>query len=258
MKPLLSILIPAHNEARNLPTTIQNIVETLEKAAIPLEVIVVNDHSTDKTAEVITLTSKKDQRIKLVNNAYPEGFGYAVRRGLEVFSGGAAVIVMADLSDDPKDIIKYYKIMLKGYDCAFGTRFCRKAKVFNYPWHKLILNRLGNFFIQLLFWLPYNDVSNAFKCYSRKAIEGASPLISCHFNLTVEMPLKAIIRGYKWCVVPTNWHGRVNGISKFKIKEMGSRYMFIILYLWLEKLLSRKDYYINKLQSRKQKKSLFN
>ena len=242
-KPLLSILIPAHNEAGNLPITIQKIVETLDKAAIPFEVIVVNDHSRDKTAEVITLMSKEDPRIKLVNNTCSKGFGYAVRRGLEVFNGDAVVIVMADLSDDPEDIIKYYKIMLKGYECAFGTRFCRKAKILNYPWHKLILNRLGNFFIQLLFWLPYNDVSNAFKCYSRQAIEGLSPLISCHFNITVEMPLKAITRGYKWCVVPTNWQGRAKGISKFKIKEMGSRYMFIILYLWLEKLLSRKDYY---------------
>lgn len=242
-KPLLSVLIPAYNEAGNLPIAIRKIGETLDKAAIPFEVIVVNDHSRDKTAEVITLISKEDPKVRLVNNTYSKGFGYAVRRGLEVFNGNAVVIVMADLSDDPEDIIKYYKIMLKGYECVFGTRFCRQAKVLNYPWHKLILNRLGNFFIQLLFWLPYNDVSNAFKCYSRKAIEGLSPLVSCHFNLTVEMPLKAITRGYKWCVVPTNWHGRARGISKFKIKEMGSRYMFIVLYIWLEKLLSRKDYY---------------
>lgn len=243
IKTLLSILIPVRNEARNLPVTIQKIVEILDKAAIPLEIIVVNDYSRDETAKVITLISKEDPRIKLVNNIYSKGFGAAVRRGLEVFNGDAVVIVMADLSDDPEDIVKYYKIMLKGYECVFGTRFCRQAKISNYPWYKLMLNRLGNLFIQLLFRLPYNDVSNAFKCYSRKAIEGILPLISCHFNLTVEMPLKAIIREYKWCVVPTGWHGRVKGVSKFKIKEMGSRYMAIILYLWLEKLLSRRDYY---------------
>jgi len=197
MKPLLSILIPARDEARNLPIAIQKIVEVLDKAVIPFEVIVVNDHSRDKTAEVITHISKDNQRIKLVDNSYPKGFGYCLRQGLEAFSGDAVVIVMADLSDDPEDIVKYYKIMLKGYDCAFGTRFCRQAKILNYPWHKLILNRLGNLFIQLLFWLPYNDVSNAFKCYSRKATQGMLPLVSGHFNLTVEMPLKAIIRGYK-------------------------------------------------------------
>lgn len=250
-KPLLSILIPARNEAKNLPFTIQRIVETLDKASVPFEIIVVNDHSRDKTSEVATLISKKDPRIKLVNNTHAKGYGFAVRQGLEVFSGGAVVIFMADLSDDPEDVIKYYKTILKGYECAFGVRFCRQAEVKNYPFPKLVLNRLGNLFIQLLFWLPYNDISNAFKCYSRKAIEGMSPLISCHFNLTVEMPLKAVIRGYKWCVVPTNWHGREKGISKFKVKEMGSRYLFIILYLWLERILSGKDYHKSRLQSRR-------
>lgn len=243
IKHLLSIIIPAHNEVRNLPSIIQKLIDVLDKALIPLEIIVVNDHSKDSTAKIVNKISEDDQRVKLVENTYLRGIGYTVRRGLEVFSGDMVAIVMADSSDEPQDIIKYYKLILKGYECAFGTRFCRQAKIINYPWHKLILNRLGNLFIQLLFWLPYNDVTNAFKCYSRKAIEGISPLISCHFNLTVEMPLKAIIRGYKWCVVPTNWYGRVEGYSKWNIKEMGSRYMFIILYLWLEKSLSRKDYH---------------
>ena len=245
MTRLLSVLIPACNEAENLSITICNIIAVLDMAGIPIEIIVTNDHSIDKTEELIMAISKEDPRVRLVNNIYPKGYGYAVRCGLEVFKGDAIVIVMADLSDDPQDIIKYYRIMLKGCECAFGTRFCRQAKISNYPWHKLILNRIGNLFVQMLFWLPYNDVTNAFKCYSRKAIEGMSPLISCHFNLTVEMPLKAIIRGYKWGVVPTGWNGRDKGVSKFKIKEMGSRYMFIILYLWLERLLCRKDYYRN-------------
>jgi dolichol-phosphate mannosyltransferase len=134
-------------------------------------------------------------------------------------------------------------LICKGHECVFGTRFCRRAKVAGYPFHKLILNRLGNLFIQVLFWLPYNDISNAFKCYSRNAVEGMMPLISSHFNLTVEMPLKAAIRGYKWTVVPVNWSGRQKGISKFIIKEMGSRYLFIVLCLWLEKILSRNDYH---------------
>jgi dolichol-phosphate mannosyltransferase len=244
-KPLLSVVIPAHNESKNLSATLQKIVEALDHAAIPLEIVVVNDHSKDDTSKVISEMSQKDSRIKLFENKYPNGYGYAVRSGLEVFTGDAAVIVMADSSDDPGDIIKYYNLIHEGYECIFGTRFCHEAKITNYPFHKLILNRLGNFFIRALFWESYNDISNAFKCYSRKAIEGMSPLISCHFNLTVEMPLKAIIRGHKWTVIPTNWYGRAAGISKWNIKEMGSRYLFIVLYLWLEKLLSRNDYHRN-------------
>jgi dolichol-phosphate mannosyltransferase len=242
-KPLLSVLIPARNEAKNLAATACDIIEVLDKKGIPFEIIVVNDHSKDNTKEVLNRISEKDKRLHLVENTYLPGYGRAVRRGLEVFRGDMAVIVMADSSDDPGDIVKYYEEILGGYDCVFGTRFCRKAKVSNYPWHKLILNRLGNLFIQIFFWIPYNDITNAFKCYSREAIEGMSPLISCHFNLTVEMPLKAIIRGYNWVVVSTNWYGRHKGLSKWKLKEMGSRYLFIVLYLWLEKVLSRKDYY---------------
>jgi len=237
---MLSIIIPAHNEEKNLPITLAGITQVLDKASINFEVIVVNDHSTDNTEEIVRQIFDKDARIKLVGNKGIGGYGFAVRRGLEVFSGDAVVIAMADSSDDPEDIAIYFKKVIEGYDCVFGTRFCRRANVSNYPWSKLILNRIGNFLIQGLFFISYNDVTNAFKCYSKKAIEGMSPLVSSDFNLTVEMPLKAIIRGYRWCVVPTNWYGRVKGVSKWKVKEMGSRYLITLLYLWFERVLSRK------------------
>ncbi|MEI8176362.1 MAG: glycosyltransferase family 2 protein [Candidatus Omnitrophota bacterium] len=239
---VLSVVIPARNEARSLPETVRKISATLDSASVPFELIVVDDHSEDGTGEVVKSLGMSDPRIVLVENKGAPGYGYAVRRGLETFKGAAVVIVMADSSDDPADIVVYYTKILAGYECVFGSRFCRPAKVVDYPFSKLLLNRFGNFFIQMLFLLPYNDVSNAFKCYSRRAIEGIQPLISCHFNLTVEMPLKAIVRGYTWCVVPTNWYGRAKGISKWKIKEMGSRYLFVMLYIWLERSLSRNDY----------------
>jgi dolichol-phosphate mannosyltransferase len=240
----LSILIPARNEAKNLSGTLDNLTRVLVKAALTFEIIVVDDHSNDNTSELLSRITAQEPRIKLIKNIYHLGYGYAVRRGLEVFKGDAVVILMADSSDDPEDVIKYYNKIHQGYDCVFGTRFSSQSRIVNYPWHKLILNRLGNFFIQVSFWLPYNDITNAFKCYSRKAIAGMSPLISCRFNLTVEMPLKAVIRGARWCVVPVNWYGREKGVSKWKIREAGSRYLFIIFYLWLEKLLSGNDYHM--------------
>jgi dolichol-phosphate mannosyltransferase len=125
---------------------------------------------------------------------------------------------------------------------VFGSRFVRGAKVVDYPPHKLLINRMANWFVKALFGLHYNDTTNAFKCYTREAIEYMQPLISPHFNLTVEMPLKAIVRGFPYAVVPITWTNRKSGLSKLKIKEMGSRYLFIVLYLWLEKTLSRGDY----------------
>lgn len=239
---LFSVIIPARNEAENLRGTIAKIVETMDGGRVPFEVLVVDDHSADSTKEELTAIGKKDDRIRCVSNDYPPGFGFAVRKGLDAYKGDAVVIMMADNSDEPTDLLKYYRKLQDGYDCVFGTRFARRTKVTDYPRHKLIFNRFGNWLIQLLFWLPYNDVTNAFKCYRRQAIDGIRPFVSCHFNLTVEMPLKAIVRGYTWCVVRTNWYGREKGTSKWKIKELGSRYMFIILYVWLEKALTKGDY----------------
>jgi dolichol-phosphate mannosyltransferase len=151
--------------------------------------------------------------------------------------------MMADGSDSPEDLVRYYRKLEEGYECVFGSRFIRGAQAVDYPWHKLIINRAANFMIRVLFGFRYNDVTNAFKCYRSEVIEGMQPLIAPHFNLTVEMPLKAIVRGYSYTVIPITWRNRKTGVSKLKIKEMGSRYMFILLYLWLEKHLSRGDYH---------------
>jgi dolichol-phosphate mannosyltransferase len=167
----------------------------------------------------------------------------AIRYGLTRITGDAVAIVMADGSDSPEDLVKYYRKLLEGYDCVFGSRFIRGSAVVDYPRHKLLLNRLANAFIRVLFGLQFNDITNAFKCYRREVIAGIQPLISPHFNLTVEMPLKALIRGYSYAVVPISWTNRAAGVSKLKIKEMGSRYLFIVLYLWLEKHLARGDYH---------------
>ncbi|MDD5560532.1 MAG: glycosyltransferase family 2 protein [Candidatus Omnitrophica bacterium] len=240
-KLLFSIVIPSRNEAGNLANTLNRAIQVLDKAAVPFEIIVVDDYSNDNTVEVLSRIAEHDRRVNLVKNIYAPGYGCAVRRGLEVFKGNLAAILMADSSDEPEDLIKYYDKIAEGYDCVFGTRFSKQSRIVHYPWHKLILNRLGNLFIQVIFCLPYNDTTNAFKCYSRRTIECISPLISGSFNLTVEMPLKAIIRGHKWCVVPVNWYGRKKGVSKWGIKEIGAGYLSTIFCLWMEKLSSRAD-----------------
>jgi dolichol-phosphate mannosyltransferase len=242
-KPLFSIIIPARNEEKLLPQTITNVIQALDPAGIPFEIIIVDDYSRDGTMEVAAGLTRQDTRIRAVRNDGNPGYGIAVRSGLAQAQGGYITILMADASDSPADLVRYYETMRTGYECVFGTRFSRQSELVNYPILKLCINRLANLFIQVLFWIPYNDVTNAFKCYSRSAIETMAPLISKHFNLTVEMPLKAIIRGCRWTVIPVDWHGRLRGFSKWNFKEMGSRYLFITLYLWLEKLLSRGDYY---------------
>jgi dolichol-phosphate mannosyltransferase len=238
----LSVIIPAHNEEDAVRPTVGRLYATLTAAGIPFEILVVNDHSTDGTELVLKELSTELPAVRWVNNLKPGGFGYAVRTGLEEFQGDAVCIVMADASDDPDDVVKYYSKLEEGYECVFGSRFMRASRVVDYPRHKLIVNRMANRFIKALFRNRFNDTTNAFKCYRREVVEGIQPILSCHFNITVELPLKAMTRGYSYAVVPINWYNRTTGVSKLKIQEMGSRYLFIVLYVWLEKKLSRGDY----------------
>jgi len=239
---MLSVVIPARNEEGNIAETVQNLEAALREAAIVHEILVINDNSTDGTERILATLSAAGSAVRYVNNPPPHGFGFAVRRGLAEFRGEAVAIVMADGSDDPADVIAFYRKLESGYDCVFGSRFIRGGRVIDYPKFKLVLNRLANLMIRTLFVIRYNDVTNAFKMYKRSAIAAAQPLLSHHFNLTVELPLKCIIRGYRYAVLPNSWKSRRLGTSKLRIKEMGSRYLFIILYCWLECVLSRGDY----------------
>ncbi len=242
VKGLLSVVIPAFNEEGHIEETVRQFARVLRGAGITFEILVVNDNSTDGTERILEMLCASENSVRTVNNGPPAGFGFAVRRGLAEFRGDAVAIVMADGSDDPEDLLRFYETLESGYDCVFGSRFMRGSRVADYPKPKLILNRLGNLLIRTLFLLRYNDVTNAFKLYRRTAIAGIQPILSQHFNLTVELPLKCIVRGYRYAVLPNSWKNRKSGASKLRIKEMGSRYLFIILYCWLERLLSRGDY----------------
>jgi dolichol-phosphate mannosyltransferase len=239
---LLSVVIPAHNEEGHIARTITDIYQALTAAAIPHEILIVNDNSSDRTEPILIELRQQVPTLRHVNTTPPNGFGFAVRAGLSAFKGDAVAVVMADGSDAPADLVAYHRKLQEGYDCVFGSRFVRGARIVDYPWPKLMMNRLANFFIRTLFWMPYNDVTNAFKLYRRSVIAGVQPLLAYHFNLTVELPLKAIVRGYRYAVIPTSWYNRTDGVSKFKIKEMGSRYLFIVFYCYLEKYLAREDY----------------
>jgi dolichol-phosphate mannosyltransferase len=239
---LYSVVIPAHNEEESLPPTVRAIYEVFSRENIPHEIVVVDDGSKDRTWEVLQELKLDIPTLAPVQNHELHGFGRAVIHGLNHFKGDACVIMMADASDDPEDAVKYWRLLNEGYECVFGSRFIKGGAVYDYPRIKLFVNRLANFFVRIGFNIPLNDTTNAFKAYRRIVIDGCRPFLSPHFNLTVEIPLKAICRGYGWTVIPITWRNRKFGEAKLKIKEMGSRYFFICAYVWLEKYFSRGDY----------------
>jgi dolichol-phosphate mannosyltransferase len=215
----------------------------LQEEKIDHEILVVNDNSKDNTLKFLNNIKEQIPTLVVHTNHGPNGFGYAIRHGLERFQGDCVAIMMADLSDDPSDLVLFYRRLSEGdVDCVFGSRFIKGGKLINYPFQKLIINRLANFIIRIVIGIKYNDATNAFKLYKRETIEGIQPLLSPHFNLTIELSLKSIVRGYTFAVLPNSWYNRKSGESKLKIKEMGSRYFFILIYCFVEKYFSRGDY----------------
>jgi dolichol-phosphate mannosyltransferase len=239
---LLSVVIPARDEEGRIAATVEHLHLELELNKVPHEIVVVDDGSADGTWSILKNLSAKNAALRPVQNHGAHGFGRAVIKGLDSVQGDAVVIMMADESDDCRDVVRYWQLLNEGWDCVFGSRFLKGGGVIDYPWLKLKINRVANFFIRTIFGIPLNDTTNAFKAYRRAALEGCRPFLSPHFNLTVELPLKAVVRGYSWTVMPITWRNRRSGVSKLKIKEMGSRYFFIVAYVWLEKYFSRGDY----------------
>jgi len=239
---LLSVIIPARNEEGCIASTVEHLHTELRVQQIPHEIVAVDDGSTDGTWTRLQELQSHIPELKPVQNPGQHGYGRAVQCGLEHYRGDAAVIMMADESDDCRDVVRYWQKLNEGFECVFGSRFMKGGGVIDYPKVKYLLNRLANLFIRLLFGIRLNDTTNAFKAYRRKVIDGCRPLIAPHFNLTIELPLKAIVRGYTWTVIPITWRNRRTGVAKLKIQEMGSRYLFICMYVWLEKFFSRGDY----------------
>ena len=235
----LSIIIPVYNEYDQIDLTIKKLLQLKKK--IKFELIFIDDFSTDNSYQKLNKISKKNKFIKIFKNK-KKGLGSAINIGIRKSKSEYLCIFMCDLSDDTNDIIKYFKIIKKDKNlhAVFGTRFSKFSKVKNYPLFKLILNRLANNLIKIITLTDYNDFTNAFKIYKRKCLLNLFPLVSESFNLFLELSLKVITRDYKYHIIPVNWTERKKGKSKFKINELGSKYLFILLYCLLEKILLKK------------------
>jgi dolichol-phosphate mannosyltransferase len=250
MSEKLSIVIPAYNEEKNIAKCIHELQATLRyKHEFPYEIIVVNDNSTDSTEAVVRSEMGMDSALRIVNRTPPVGFGRAVRTGMEAVRGDIVVVYMADLSDSPDDVVAYYRKIREGYDCVFGSRFIKGSEVHNYPRFKLVINRIVNRCIQFMFWTRFNDLTNAFKAYRTAVIRDCGPYRACHFNLTLEMSLGALVRDYHVTQIPIKWYGRTWGSSNLKLGEMGRRYLSTLLMMFFQRHLIADDLLADRLAS---------
>ena len=237
----LTVVIPARDEEACIAATLEQLHAELRLHDVPHEIIVVDDGSRDRTYGILLELKNRIPELRPLQNTPPHGFGRAIVFGLDRIAGDAVVIMMADGSDDHRDVVRYWQALNAGWECVFGSRFIKGGGTTDYPRIKLLLNRLANTFLRIAFRVHLNDTTNAFKAYRREVIEGCRPLLAAEFNLTVELPLKAIVRGFTWTVIPITWRNRQTGTAKLKIKEIGSPYFVTVLYIWLEKYLGRGD-----------------
>lgn len=235
----LSIIIPCKNEEENIENTIKEIITNIREYISEFEIILINDFSSDETLNIIKVIKGKYPNINVYDNKRA-GLGGAINLGIKNSAKDYTVIVMADLSDSPSDIIRYYKeIKAKKLDAVLGTRFSSNSKIIDYPTNKLVLNRIFNNLVKILFWVNYNDFTNAFKIYNTNTLKELKPIVSENFNIFLELPLKIIVRKYKYSIISINWRNRKMGKAKFKLKELGSKYLFTLLYCFFEKILLR-------------------
>ena len=231
---MLSIIIPVRNESDSLDSIMEHYSKNLSN--LDYEVLIINDFSKDDTLEKAR-NLFKNKNFKVLDNK-KKGLGGAINLGIKESSGSNVAIMMADQSDDINDLIKYNSLInTENCDAILGSRFLKESKVLNYPIQKLVLNRIFNYFVGMIFWNKYNDYTNAFKIYKKSTLEEISPLISESFNIFLEIPLKIISRKYKYKIIPINWTGRTKGVSKFKIRELRSKYLFTLIYCFIEKNL---------------------
>jgi len=232
-----SLIIPVHNEEMNIVPTLEALIAVLRPEGIPFEIIVVNDNCQDNTRQLVEEKQKAAPEVILVNQRPPKGFGRAIRDGLRHAAGDVIILVMGDLSDDARDVVRYYRKIEQGYDCVFGSRFKRESQTTGYPGGKLMVNRIVNRMLQILFVTRHNDLTNAFKAYRSHVIRAMMPLRACYFDITIEMSLSALIREHVIASIPINWNGRNWGSSKLKLRDTGRHYLATLMRIWFERML---------------------
>lgn len=251
----LSIVIPAYNEAGNIKACLDELRAVVrDEYALPYEIIVVDDNSSDETAAIVQDEQGRDENLRLIRRTPPGGFGRAVRAGIEAVTGDVVVIYMADLSDDPKDVVAYYNKIAEGYDCVFGSRFIRGSRVTGYPKVKLVVNRIVNWFIRWMFWTRFNDLTNAFKAFRTDVLRECGPFRASHFNITLEMSLGALARRYLITQIPISWSGRTAGHSNLRLREMGRRYLSTLMKVFFERILIADDLLAERLAERNRRR----
>ncbi|MFA6320814.1 MAG: glycosyltransferase family 2 protein [Candidatus Omnitrophota bacterium] len=232
IKESISVVLIAHNEEGVIGKVVDGLLENYRDKIF--ELIVVDDVSADKTAEIVETRMKTEPKVRLVRRQAPCGVGRAIKAGFASVDKRAAYILTmdSDFVQSIGDVGRLIARMEKG-DCdgVIGSRFVEGSRLEVYPLTKKIMNRLFHYVVWFLFNIKQKDLSNNFKMYKREIVE-SMPWHSDDFAINAETGILPILSGYKVCEVPVSWIGRneEQGKSKFKLLKVGLGYIKVIPY----------------------------
>jgi glycosyltransferase involved in cell wall biosynthesis len=232
MTGTLSILLIAHNEERAIAAMLEGLSAKYDREM--LELIVVDDASSDRTAEIARGFAARNSKIRVVQRTPPRGVGRALRTGFSAISPRAefALSMDSDFVENIDQVRLLIDAMEKGNcDGVIGSRFVEGGQVVHYPLLKRAMNRLFHAVVKILFRVKQNDLTNNFKLY-RAQIFRSLPWQSNDFAMNAETGLLPILAGYRLVEVPVVWVDRdpQMGASKFGLLKHGGGYMGVILH----------------------------
>lgn len=226
----ISVVIPARNEEANVEKMVKLLMDNFKEQL--LEIIVVNDCSTDKTGLLLNKLAKKYKKLKPIHRKRNGGVGNAIRKGLSAVSKKADYVLMldCDFTKNVRDIKKLIKSVKHG-DGVLGSRYMKGGELVGYPLPKKIANRIFHLLAKIFLGLPNADVTNNFRLYKYQIIASIRPFLKSQgFSINAEVGLYPHLLGYKLYETPVTWHGRTQdmGKSAFNVAKAGPGYISVL------------------------------
>ena len=223
-----SVVVPSHNEEMNIAPLVDTLHELYGDYIH--EIIIVNDNSTDRTADVTREVARRYPTVRLIDRSPPNGVGLALRDGCAAATGRYILTMDCDFVQILPEIRDLYDAIAAGRDGAIGSRFSHESVMINYPFFKTLCNRAFHLMVKLLLVRRVHDISNNLKLYRAEVFKNIT-IEEPHFAANAELGLKPLLAGYDIEEVPISWINRTveMGSSSFRIVMVAQNYVGTLL-----------------------------
>jgi glycosyltransferase involved in cell wall biosynthesis len=211
---MISLVVPVFNEADNIQGFLRDVESAVHE---PHEILIVYDFPEDSTLPAVAALQPPCPHVRLVHNTLGRGVLNALKAGFQAAKGDVIIVMMADRSDEPKDVEPMARLVREGNDVVAGSRYVQGGQQIGGPLVKRTLSRMAGVSLHYLAGLPIHDATNNFRAYSRRVVEQIPIEGEASFALALELTLKAHWNGWRVAEVPTTWRDRTAGQSRFKL-----------------------------------------